>query len=77
MLDIATSAGQWIFDPRGVVSVASRALPERRTSLVKLRLETLDNSKWNANKLSRCAAAALGAETELVVVNYYVKKHGF
>ncbi|MDE0807867.1 MAG: hypothetical protein OSB69_00835 [Alphaproteobacteria bacterium] len=74
MLDIATSAGQWIFDPRGVVSVESQPLSERRTSLVGLRLGILNNSKWDANKLSRCAAAALGAKTELVVVNYYVKK---
>jgi hypothetical protein len=33
----------------------------------------LDNSKWNANKLLRGAAAALGARLRLGATNYYVK----
>ena len=77
MLDIAISVNQIVFDPCGIVSLESRMLSDRKKSLVGLRLGILDNSKWNANKLLRGAAAALGEEIEFTAVNYYVKKHGF
>ena len=77
MLDIATSADQLVFDPRGLVALESRPLSERKPALAGLRLGILDNSKWNANKLLRGTAAALGAEIAFAAVNYYVKKHGF
>lgn len=54
-----------------------RLLSERRASLVGLRLGSLNNSRWNANKLLRGTAVALGAEIEFPVVNYYVKNMGF
>ena len=77
MLDIAKSVNQIVFDPCGIVSLESRTLSDRKKSLVGLRLGILDNSKWNANKLLRGAAAVLGEEIEFTAVNYYVKKHGF
>jgi hypothetical protein len=77
MLDIATSADQLVFDPRGIVSLETRPLARRLEALAGLRLGILDNSKWNANKLLRGAAAALGEEIAFASVNYYVKKHGF
>lgn len=66
-----------IFDPRGRVETASRPLAGRKTSLEGLRLGILDNSKWNANKLLRGAAAALSEDVRFAAVNYYVKTHGF
>ena len=77
MLDIATSADQLVFDPRGVVSLETRPLSERKQSLNGLRLGILDNSKWNANKLLRGTAAVLAGQIAFSAVNYYVKKHGF
>lgn len=82
ILDIAAksyqmASEQLVFDPRGVVDLSSRPLSERKPALAGLRLGILDNSKWNANKLLRGAAAALSAEIEFSVVNYYVKTHGF
>lgn len=75
MLDTRTSLE--IFDPRGVVDVSTRPLAERKRALQGLRLGILDNSKWNANKLLRGAAAALSDVIKFSAVNYYVKTHGF
>ncbi|MEM7746154.1 MAG: UGSC family (seleno)protein [Pseudomonadota bacterium] len=75
MLDSQTTVE--IFDPRGVVDTESRPLAERKAALAGLRLGILDNSKWNANKLLRGAAAALSDEIEFAAANYYVKTHGF
>lgn len=77
MLDSRTPLPAEIFDPRGVVDTESRSLAERKSSLSGLRLGILDNSKWNANKLLRGAAAALSADIDFAAVNYYVKTHGF
>ena len=77
MLDYRTQVTTEIFDPRGVVDIESRPLTRRKTQLSGLRLGILDNSKWNANKLLRGAAAALAEQIELAAVNYYVKTHGF
>ncbi len=77
MLDARTQSKVEIFDPRGVVDLESRPLATRKTSLAGLRLGILDNSKWNANKLLRGAAAALSSEIAFAAVNYYVKTHGF
>ena len=77
MLDYRTQTTTEIFDPRGVVDIQSRPLAQRKTQLSGLRLGILDNSKWNANKLLRGAAAALAEQIELAEVNYYVKTHGF
>lgn len=77
MLDTPTLPTREIFDPRGVVDMDSRPLAARKTDLAGLRLGILDNSKWNANKLLRGAAAALSDEIDLAAVNYYVKTHGF
>ena len=77
MLDSPTQNGVEIFDPRGVVDMESRPISARKTGLSGLRLGVLDNSKWNANKLLRGAAAALSEQISLGAVNYYVKTHGF
>ncbi|GJG97593.1 UGSC family (seleno)protein [Cupriavidus pauculus] len=65
-----------VFDPRGALRFDDAPVSERKTSLKKLRLGILDNSKWNANKLLRGAAAALGEDIDFAAVNYYVK-HSF
>lgn len=75
MLDARTALE--VFDPCGRVDIDSRPLADRKQGLAGLRLGILDNSKWNANKLLRGAAAALSAEIEFAAVNYYVKTHGF
>lgn len=77
MLDLVTSDDKQIFDPRGVVALASHPLSPRKQSVDGLRLGILDNSKWNANKLLRGAVAALAQDIDFSAVNYYVKKHGF
>lgn len=65
-----------VYDPRGVIRFENLPLSDRRQSLAGLRLGILDNSKWNANKLLRGAAAALGEDIAFAAVNYYVK-HSF
>lgn len=77
MLDARTETAIEIFDPRGVVDLDSRPLATRKSELAGLRLGILDNSKWNANKLLRGAAAALSEQINFAQVNYYVKTHGF
>jgi hypothetical protein len=68
--------GVLVFDPRGAVETADAPIASRRAARADLRLGVLDNSKWNANKLLRGAAAALGARIPFAAVNYYVK-HSF
>jgi hypothetical protein len=65
-----------VFDPRGVTRNELTPLAPRARALAGRRLGILDNSKWNANKLLRGAAAALAAGIEFGAVNYYVK-HSF
>jgi hypothetical protein len=65
-----------VFDPRGALRFENLPMSERKQNLSKLRLGILDNSKWNANKLLRGAAAALGEDIDFAAVNYYVK-HSF
>jgi len=77
MLDQTGAPKQDVFDPRGVVALDARPLAARKNGLNGLRLGILDNSKWNANKLLRAAAAVLGEDIDFAAVNYYVKKHGF
>jgi hypothetical protein len=62
-----------LFDPRGIVRQARTPIAPRKHSLAGLRLGILDNSKWNANKLLRGAAAALGEQIRFASVHYYVK----
>ena len=64
------------FDPRGRLESAEAPIAQRRPILAGLRLGILDNSKWNANKLLRGAAAALQEDIAFARVNYYVK-HSF
>lgn len=49
-----------VYDPRGVVEATALALAPRVKQLKRARLALLDNTKWNANKLLRGAAARLG-----------------
>jgi hypothetical protein len=63
-----------LFDPRGIVDMTITPLAVRKTRLNGLRLGILDNAKWNANKLLRGAAAALGETIKFATVNYYVKQ---
>ncbi|GAA4330696.1 UGSC family (seleno)protein [Variovorax defluvii] len=65
-----------VFDPRGAIHFENVPVSARKKSLSKLRLGILDNSKWNANKLLRGAAQALGEDIDFEAVNYYVK-HSF
>ncbi|AVG42042.1 UGSC family (seleno)protein [Achromobacter insolitus] len=65
-----------VFDPRGALRFEDAPVSARKKGLAGLRLGILDNSKWNANKLLRGAAAALGEEIGFAEVNYYVK-HSF
>src|SRR5262249_50598686 len=65
-----------VFDPRGAIRFENVPVSPRKKQLGKLRLGILDNSKWNANKLLRGAAAALGEDIDFAAVNYYVK-HSF
>jgi hypothetical protein len=65
-----------VFDPRGAIRFENVPVSARKKSLGKLRLGILDNSKWNANKLLRGAAAALAEDIDFAAVNYYVK-HSF
>lgn len=65
-----------VFDPRGALRFEDAPVAPRKGSLRTLRLGILDNSKWNANKLLRGAAAALADDIEFAAVNYYVK-HSF
>lgn len=77
MLDDGITTAAEVFDPCGVVDIESRPLAARKTGLQGLRLGILDNSKWNANKLLRGAAAVLSDQVGFAAVNYYVKTHGF
>jgi hypothetical protein len=63
-----------LFDPRGIVDITITPLAVRKIGLDGLRLGILDNAKWNANKLLRGAAAALGETVKFAAVNYYVKQ---
>jgi hypothetical protein len=62
-----------LFDPCGVVRPQLSPLARRKHGLEGLRLGILDNSKWNANKLLRGAAAALGQRLRFAQMRYYVK----
>ncbi|MBX9700672.1 MAG: hypothetical protein K2X74_14640 [Acetobacteraceae bacterium] len=76
MLQTLDDSRAFVFDPRGRVESAETPVAARPASLAGLRLGVLDNSKWNANKLLRGAAAALGARIPFAAVHYYVK-HSF
>lgn len=76
MLMKADSNKVTVYDPRGALRFENFPTSERKMELRKLRLGILDNSKWNANKLLRGAAAALGEDIDFEAVNYYVK-HSF
>ena len=65
---------QIVFDPRGRVETERVAPAPRVTSLDRLRLGILDNTKWNANKLLRNTAARLGERHRFAAVNYYRKE---
>src|ERR1700741_2592530 len=65
-----------VFDPRGRVEASNTPIAVRPASLDGLRLGILDNSKWNANKILRGSASALGESIRFAAVNYYVK-HSF
>lgn len=64
----------FVYDPRGVVDTAVASIAPRPKTLNGLRLGVLDNSKWNANKLLRGAAAALARTISFSGVTYYVKQ---
>lgn len=76
MLTKSNSASSAVYDPRGVIRWETVPTSKRKGELRGLRLGILDNSKWNANKLLRGAAAALSADIDFAKVNYYVK-HSF
>ncbi len=76
MLQKVDDTSAFVFDPRGRLESSETPLAPRPTALAGLRLGVLDNSKWNANKLLRGAAAALGEQVEFAAVTYYVK-HSF
>src|SRR5260370_35590966 len=65
---------QVVFDPRGVVETEPLALSQRLATLEGLRLGSLDNTKWNANRLLRKTVAKLQEEVSFAAVNYYRKE---
>ena len=76
MLMRVEKQGPVMFDPRGVVESSDAPIAARVPVLDGLRLGILDNSKWNANKVLRGSASALGESIRFAAVNYYVK-HSF
>jgi hypothetical protein len=73
LMKLESAGAALLYDPRGEVSKGDTPIAPRPAMLEGLRLGVLDNSKWNANKLLRGAAAAIGARVRLGVTNYYVK----
>lgn len=65
-----------MFDPRGIVETSNAPIAARVPTLDGLRLGILDNGKWNANKILRGSASALGESICFAAVNHYVK-HSF
>lgn len=65
---------QKVYDPRGVVDAAPKALAPRVAALDGLRLGVLDNTKWNANKLLRQVRDELQGAHKFKAVNYYRKE---
>ena len=63
-----------VFDPRGRVEARRIAPAPRVVDLAGLRLGVLDNTKWNASRLLRKAAAHLGERFAFATVNYYRKE---
>src|ERR1700685_4599910 len=76
MLMNVEKEGAVMFAPRGVVESSDAPIAARVLTLDGLRLGILDNSKWNANKILRGSASALGGSVRFATVNYYVK-HSF
>jgi hypothetical protein len=76
MLMKVENRGAVMFDPRGIVESSDAPIAARVPTLDGLRLGILDNSKWNANKILRGSASALGESVCFAAVNYYVK-HSF
>jgi hypothetical protein len=72
----ADPSGFTLYDPRGIVHVAERALAPRARRLDGLRVAVLDNTKWNGWKLLERTAALLGERTPFAAVTRY-KKEGF
>jgi len=68
--------GTVVYDPRGVIDPVVTSIAPRPKTLDGLRLGVLDNSKWNAGKLLRGAAIALGKTIAFKDVRHYVK-HSF
>jgi hypothetical protein len=63
-----------VFDPRGRVDAEHVPLAARAGTLAGLRLGVLDNTKWNANRLLRKAAALLETAHGVGAVTYYKKE---
>ena len=76
MLMKVEKQGAVIFDPRGIVESSDAPIAARVPALDGLRLGILDNSKWNANRILRGSASALGESIRFAAINYYVK-HSF
>ena len=62
-----------LYDPRGAVDAAPRAIAPRVGKLDGLRLGLLDNTKWNANRLLRGVRDRLAQKYRFGAVNYYRK----
>ena len=76
MLMKVEKQGAVMFDPRGIVETSNAPIAARVPTLDGLRLGILDNGKWNANKILRGSASALGESICFAAVNHYVK-HSF
>jgi hypothetical protein len=63
-----------VFDPRGRVEAGRSAPAPRVAGLAGLRLGVLDNTKWNASRLLRKAAARLDDRFRFAAVNHYSKE---
>ena len=69
-----SNPGVPVYDPRGTVTAIPRPIAPRVAKLDGLRLAVLDNTKWNANRLLRKAAATLAAEHRFLAVTHYRKE---
>ncbi|GAC1458089.1 MAG: hypothetical protein PVSMB1_07910 [Gemmatimonadaceae bacterium] len=65
---------QRVFNPCGVVEIASKSRASRTGRLTGLRLAVLDNTKWNGAKLLDAVVARLETEIEFGAINRYKKK---
>ena len=74
MSSFQLKTGQIVYDPRGFVESEVKPLAPRLSSLTKVELGILDNTKWNGGKLLRKIIDLLVHEGVSGDVHYYKKE---